>query len=70
MLLLAGFGFQPNRKVTWVQRREGMDGGDLLIDTFYIFLVLALGAAVRLLLFFLPLCSFDGLEDIILNEYA
>jgi hypothetical protein len=47
-----------------------VDGGDLLIDTFYIFLVLALGTAVRLLLFLLPLCSFDGLEDIILNEYA
>lgn len=47
-----------------------MDGGNLLIDTFYIFLMLALGAAVGLLLFLLPLCSFDGLEDIILNEYA
>lgn len=47
-----------------------MDGGNLLIYTFYILLVLALGAAVGLLLLLLPLCSFDGLEDIVLNEYA
>jgi hypothetical protein len=47
-----------------------MDRGDLLVDSFNIFFVLALGTEIWFLLLFATLRGLDGFEDVVFDEYA